>query len=183
MKRLYFLVDDLETASVVSRTLHHAGITDWNFHAISRDEAGLDARRVRSAMPWQQLDFIHTGARWALTGVGIAAFVGIAMEAVQPLPMRIEVSTILLFCLLCGCFGAWLGGMVGVSRENYKLAPFHAELDAGQTLILVDVAVHRVDEIRTLMAERFPKAHFAGMDSPFINPLERPREVYPQTTH
>jgi hypothetical protein len=70
-----------------------------------------------------------------------------------------------------------------VSRESYKLAPFHAELDAGKTLILVDVAVHRVDEIRRLIAERFPKARFAGMDSPFINPLERPREVYAQTTH
>ena len=48
MSRLYFLIDDLATVEQVSQAMHGAGTTDWNCHAISRDEAGLYRHHMRS---------------------------------------------------------------------------------------------------------------------------------------
>jgi hypothetical protein len=41
MKRLYYLSSSIESVEQVSNDLHEKGITDWNFHIISKDEAGL----------------------------------------------------------------------------------------------------------------------------------------------
>jgi hypothetical protein len=183
MKRLYYLVDDLETTEQVSNALHTAGVTDWNFHAVSRDEAGLYQHHIHSAATYQQLDFIYTGERWAMAGAGIGLLVGIICEAVQPLPVHVDWLTVALFTLVCAGFGAWLGGMVGFSRENYKLAPFHEQIEAGKTLVFVDAPKAQIGTLQSLLRNRFPKVEYLGMDSPFINPFERPRVVYHQSTH
>ena len=183
MRRLYFLVDDVEMTEQVSDTLHRAGITDWNFHAISRDEAGLYRHHIHTATPYQQRDVVHTGARWALVAGVTGLVVSAVLKSFQPLPFSIDWVMVALFALICGCFGAWVGGMVGLSRENYKLAPFHEHLVAGKTLVLVDVPPAQVAETRRLMHERFPNVAFLAADSTFINPLEHPRAMYKPATH
>lgn len=183
MKRLYYLIDDLETTENVSQAVHDAGITDWNFHAISRDEAGLYRRRIHSAMPYQELDFVHTGVLWALVGASLGLVIGVVGHIVQPLPVHIDWLVVGLFALVCGGFGGWLGGMIGLSRENYKLAPFHAALSTGRTLVMIDVRPPRTAEIQKLIGNRFPRAQYAGIDSTYINPFDRPKTVYEPITH
>ena len=182
MRRLYFLVDDVEMTEQVSDTLHRAGISDWNFHAIARDSAGLYRHHIHTATPYQQRDLVHTGARWALVATITGLIVSATMKSFQPLPFTIEWVMVVLFALFCGCFGAWVGGLVGLSRENYKLAPFHEHLVAGKTLVLVDVPAAQMAETRRLMRERFPEVEFLAADSTFINPLEQPRAVYKPAT-
>ena len=183
MKRLYYLIDDLETTEQVSKAVHGAGVTDWNFHAISRDEAGLYRYHIHSATPYQELDFLHTGTYWALVGAATGLIIGLVAHSIQPLPVHIDALAVALFTLVCGGFGGWLGGMIGLSRENYKLAPFHAQLEAGKILLLVDVKKQRALAIQSMIRDRFPRAQYAGVDSTFINPFERPRTVYQQITH
>ena len=54
MKRLYYLTDTLDSVSKISTNLHQDGITDWNIHVLSKDEAGLYHRHVHSAHLFQQ---------------------------------------------------------------------------------------------------------------------------------
>ena len=182
MRRLYFLVDDVEMTEQVSDTLHRAGITDWNFHAIARDSAGLYRHHIHTATPYQQRDLVHTGARWAVTATITGLLVSATLKSFQPLPISIDWLMVALFALICGCFGAWVGGMVGLSRENYKLAPFHEHLVAGKTLVLVDVPKAQLAETSRFMRERFPDVEYLGVDSTFINPLEQPRALYKPAT-
>jgi len=179
MRRLYYVADDLPTTHAISETLHQEGITDWHFHVLAKDEDGLYRRHVHSATPIQQLDVVHTGERYAMIGALIGLVAGVGAYLSSPLPAY----AVFLFTLLAGMFGGWLGGMVGLSRENYKLEHFHDEIEAGRYLIMVDVRPDSRARVREIMNMGFPRVRFCGKDTTFINPFKSPRQVYPQTTH
>ena len=179
MRRLYYLADDLPTTRAISETLHDEGITDWHFHVVAKDESGLYRHHVHSASAILQLDIVHTGERYALIG----AFVGLAAGVAAYLSAALPAYAVLLITLTAGMFGAWLGGMVGLSRENYKLEPFHDDIEAGRYLIMVDVRPNSRARVREIMNMGFPRVRYCGKDTTFINPFKSPREIHPQTTH
>jgi hypothetical protein len=183
MRRLYYLADDLETTQRVSDALHAEGIRDWNFHVLAKDEAGLYQHHIHAATTYQQLDVIHTGERYALIGALVTGAVALVCFFVQPLPFRVDALAGVLFTALGACFGAWQGGMVGLTRESYKIAPFHDDIEAGRYLIMVDVRTENRSAVRELMNMRFPQVQRAGSSSTVISPLERPRRIFHQTTH
>lgn len=79
--------------------------------------------------------------------------------------------------------GAWQGGMVGLTRESYKLAPFHDDIQSGRYLIMVDVEPDNRSQVRELINMNFPQVQRCGSSNTVINPLERPVRVYRQPTH
>lgn len=182
MQRLYFVANDPDDARRVQDALEQCGVSAWNFHAIARDEAGLAVRRVHSATLYQQLDVIHSGERWALGGAALAGVVACVAWALDAMPWTMSLWQVVLVTLVGGLFGAWQGGMVGLSRDNYKIARFHDDIAAGRVVLLVDVHAAEKDAIRRLMAEDFPAIQAAGEDSTLINPLASARPV-PQVTH
>ncbi|MGD8830808.1 MAG: hypothetical protein PVF57_09400 [Pseudomonadales bacterium] len=179
MRRLYYLADDLATTQAISETLHDEGITDWNFHVVARDEGGLYRHHIHSATPIQQLDIVHTSERYALIGVTVGLLSGLAAYLTAGLPVMVVFGV----TFFAAFFGGWLGGMVGLSRESYKLEPFHREIEAGRYLIMVDVQADTKARVREIMNMGFPRVRYCGKDSTLINPLKSPRHVYPQTTH
>ncbi len=179
MRRLYYIADDLPTTQAISETLHDEGITDWNFHVVARDEGGLYRHHIHSATPIQQLDIVHTGERFAMIG----AIVGLAAGTAAYFGAGLTMPAVIVITLVAALFGAWLGGMVGLSRENYKLEPYHDEIEAGRYLIMVDVQTESKARVREIMNMGFPRVRFCGKDSTFINPFKRPQHIYPQTTH
>ncbi len=186
MRRLYYLVDDIDTTRAISERLHAEGITDWNFHVVSRDEAGLIRHDLHAATTYQQLDLLHSGARFAVIGAAAGCLLGVvAWWAAQrgALGFSFDVPAIVLLTLVGALFGAWQGGMVGLSRENYKLAQFHDHIAAGGYLVMVDVPAARKPEVRELMSLGFADVAFGGCDTTWVQPFARAPRVYPQTTH
>ena len=183
MRRLYYIADDLPTTQAISETLHDEGVTDWNFHVLAKDESGLYRHHIHSASPIHQLDVIHTGERWAMVGAMVGLTAGIAVYLTSALPWTPTLMTVLVFAVVGGLYGAWQGGMVGLSRENYKLEPFHDEIEAGRYLIMVDVKPESRARVREIMNMGFPRVRYCGKDTTLINPFKRPRRVYSQTTH
>jgi len=183
MQRLYYLASDIDTSERVSEALHGEGIRDWNFHVLAKDEAGLYMHHVHSATPYQQLDLIHSAERWGFVGGGIGLIAGLVCYALQPLAWESTALTVALMTLVGGFYGAWQGGMVGLTRENYKIAPFHDDIEAGRYLIMVDVGREHLSRVRELMATKFPTVLRCGSTGTFINPFERPAHLYHQNTH
>jgi hypothetical protein len=183
MRRLYYVAEDLETTQQISDALHQAGITDWNFHVLAKDEGGLYRHHIHSATPIHQLDIIHTGGRWSIVGACVCLLAGLTVHLGGLLPWTTSLFDVALFTILGGLFGAWQGGMVGLSRENYKIAPFHDDIEAGRYLVMVDVKTDNKARVREIMNMQFPQVRFSGRDTTLINPLERPQQVYHQTTH
>lgn len=171
MRRLYFLTSDLHTCELVEQALKEAGISNWNFHVLSKDEIGLYQHRIHAATTYQQLDVVHSGERWGLIGALGGLAIGVLAYALQPLPWPVDGLAVALITLAGGLFGAWQGALVGLSRESYKIAPFHDELEAGRHLLMVDVKDHNRARVREIMSVRFPSVEFAGRDSTLIGPF------------
>jgi hypothetical protein len=68
-------------------------------------------------------------------------------------------------------FGAWVGGLTGIDKENKKLRRFHEDIQAGKYLILIYARKEQEDKIRDMMRERNPEARLAAIDRHFLNPF------------
>lgn len=172
MKRMYFLTSNLDSTESISRDLHNQGIKDWHIHVLSKDEAGLNRRRIHSANAIQKLDIIRYGVRGAMIGFIIALILtGITMKTAS---FGEEVSGFLYLAMfVCiTCFGAWVGGLTGVATENQKISLYHDDIEAGKHLILIDVKPEEEQEVRRIMQVRHPEAAFKRVGSTGINPFK-----------
>ncbi|MBU6951093.1 hypothetical protein [Hahella sp. HN01] len=171
MKRLYYLTPTLQSAERVSESLHEHGVTDWHFHILSKDEAGLTRRRLHSANVLHKLDLIHSMERGLLCGGLLGgSFVITAMifsELGDLAPPAVWIA-LLVFCVLAG---TWIGGMAGVNMENYKIRRFHDAIDKGMHLLMIDVPKEDETVVKTLLAQQHPDAVEQGEDSTIINPF------------
>jgi len=169
MKRLYYLSPSIDSAELVSKDLHEQGITDWHFHILSKDEAGLFSHHLHSANTFQRTDFIRFVERGLLSGGIIGLFFSVPFAYIEAFTLNAWL-TITFFSVL---FGAWCGGVGGISQENYKIQKFHKQISEGQFLIMVDVKRKDEQRIRCIMAVRHPEAEVQGQGSTFTNPFAK----------
>ena len=93
-------------------------MTDWHFHVLGKDKANVIRHHLHGATPLQELDIIRSGERGVLLGLCVGmlatAFVSSFTSLGQYMTLVSQIATVVGFSL----FGAWLGGLVGVSTEN-----------------------------------------------------------------
>jgi len=139
MKRLYYLSNNIDVVEKLSDQLHERGITDWNFHVMGKDKANMVRHHLHTTTPLHELDIVRSGERGVLAGFAIGllltCYVALFTSFGATMNLLAQIASVVLFSL----FGAWLGGLVGVSNENYKIRRFHKAIDAGHFLIMVDV--------------------------------------------
>jgi hypothetical protein len=171
VRRLYYIADDLATTQALSEALHEEGVSDWNFHVVAKDERGLYQHRIHSATPIQRRDVIHTGERWGLAGLPFGLLAGAADFSAGFSGWTVQGWMVLLWGCTAALAGCWLGGIVGLARENYRLAPYREEIEAGRLLIMVDVKKGSRHRVRQIMNMGFPRVRYCGKDSTFTNPF------------
>ena len=172
MKRLYYLTDSIDVAHQISDRLHEQGITDWNFHVLGQDKAQIVRHHLHSTTPLQELDVIRSGERGVLIGftigVLLTCYIALFTSFGGELSWLTQVAAVVLFSF----FGAWVGGLVGVSNENYKICRFHRDIENGNYLLLVDVKRPQRGIVEEVISQ-FPSVRKAGEDSTFINPFDK----------
>lgn len=173
MKRLFYLTDNIDSTEGISNDIHAAGIGDWNFHVLSRDEAGLYTHHVHSANWFQKYDLLRSGIRGGLIGIGIGILAVIILQVTGLLGFRLPLLGMLTTIVIFAMFSTWVGGLVGIQTENYKVARFHDALDQGKYLIMVDIDVGQEQNIKELMARRHPEAKPVGTDTSLVNPFAK----------
>lgn len=180
MKRLYYLTRNVQSTERIAEDLHREGITDWHFHVISKDEAGLQQHHVHMANLLHRFDVLHSGERGGLIGGTIGFAIGVLAVLFTPMGDIFGFWFLPLPTGLCGFFGAWVGGLVGLSHENYKIARFHDDIEKGRYLIMIDIRKDKEESVRRVMERLHPEARLAGMDSTWISPLvaAHTRSVY-----
>jgi hypothetical protein len=177
MKCYYYLSPNLASTEHIAEDLHQSGVSDWFMHIISRDEAGLDRRQLHSSNYLETLDVIRDGLIGALsgfiTGVGVAAL----LTVINPFGIELSLLAYASVIFLLTCFGAWQGGLIGISMENKKLRQFHDDIESGKYLILVYAHKSKETGVMRMMTNLHPEARLVGVDSRFYNPFSIPKLV------
>ena len=169
MKRLFYLVDRIDNVENISEDLHSHGITDWRFHILSRDTAGVFTRKLHGASILDKTDIVRWVERGALIGGGIAVAIMVLgmVSGLFSLP-----GSAWLALVAFGVFaGGGIAGFGGITAENYRIRPFHDALERGDHLVMVDVYDKDEAEMKRLMEKNHPEARLQGEDSAFNNPF------------
>ena len=172
MRRLYYLADTLAAVDAACETVRDDAPGDFKIHVLSRDEAGLYHHQLHSARSWQKRDFVRCGERGALLGFGLgvlAAVVGIGLGTYPGREMYEMVGVMLVTFTV---FGAWTGGLLGIQTENYKVQPFHDDIEAGRYLMMIDVHYSDAPRVRRIM-DYVPLLQYAGADNSLMLPFGR----------
>ena len=180
MKRLYYLANTLDSVSKISRDLHHEGVDDWHLHVLSRNEAGLYHRHIHSSHIFQQNDIIHSGELGTIIGGVIGLLLVVLIELWTPFGASVPPPILILIAGTFTLFGTWSGGLAGITRENYKTARFHDDLENGKHLIMADVSKRQEQTVRYHLEKYHPEAVMAGEDTPVIMPFNSGFWCYPR---
>lgn len=75
MKRHYYISDDLDDLRDVENDLKSAGVTTPQIHVLSKDDAGVEMRRLHQVEAVLKMDVVRGTERGALVGLAGAAAV------------------------------------------------------------------------------------------------------------
>lgn len=172
MYTLMYLMDRLETAESMVSSLGELNIDYDGYHVMSKDVDGIRRHHLHNASPLEESDVIHSGERGAIIGAIAGVLFALGLVLTQPFGVQVGWGAFLVASIIVGCFGAWAGGMVGISHENYKLAPFHAAIQEGKYLLMIGVREEsKASAVKKAMYERHPEARFAAEDQAGIDPF------------
>jgi tetrahydromethanopterin S-methyltransferase subunit F len=178
MKCFYYLSPTLADTQHISDDLKKSGVSDWFIHIISKNEAELERRHLHSSNYLETMDFLREGLIGAAAGLLIGLVFAWMLSVFRPfgsteIPLLAYAGVVFLLT----CFGAWQGGLVGISTENKKLRRFHNDIEAGKYLMLVYAHKKEESRINAMMERLHPEAKLVGLDARFYNPFADPKTV------
>jgi len=167
-RRLYFLLPDVESAKRTADDLLLARVDDRHMRFLSK--RGTTLEPLHEAGYLDKTDMVHGAVVGLALGGIIGALVGALAVAYPPQGLSPKLVAILIGMLLGAPFGAWVASMVGAAVPNSRLKQFHADLEAGRVLMMVDVPFRRVGEITQLVMSRHPEAVPRGEAMRYVFP-------------
>ena len=162
-RRLYFVVPDLRSAETIEKELLLAKIEDAHIHFLARD--GSNMGRLHLANLLQRSDLLHGIGIGLVSGGITGALAGVGLSFYPQLGDSIGLGGILILAVVFAMIGSWVSGMIAVSIPNSRLRRFQPAIDRGQILLMVDVPIRRVGEIRDLIMSHHPEAQAKGQEA------------------
>ncbi len=160
MRRLYFLLPNVEVAHKVVDELLLARIEERHIHVIAPE--GVTLGDLPEASLLQKSDFIPAVERGIALGGATGVLAGLAAIAMPG--VVVAGGALLAMSLLGAGMGAWLGGMIGMDVDNSRVKEFQSAIEKGELLMMVDVPKERVSEIEDLVRKHHPDADFEGTE-------------------
>lgn len=168
MRRLYFLVPDLDSAKKIVDELLLARVEERHIHVIAKE--GTPLADLPEASFLQKTDFVPALERGLALGGATGVLAGLVAMTFPPAGLVLGGGALLSVALAGAGFGAWLSSMIGSSVPNSRLKQFEDALEQGEILFLVDVPKSRVDEIDEMVKRHHPEAEIEGTE-PTIPPF------------
>jgi hypothetical protein len=154
MRRIYFLVPDIEVTKHIVNELLLARIEEKHIHVIAKPGTPLEDLPEASLM--QKSDFIPAVQQGLAVGGTTGAIAGLVAVALPP-ASTVVAGGLLLGGLAGASIGAWASGLIGVSTDSRRIKEFEEAIKAGHLLVLADVHADRVEEIEALVRQHVPE--------------------------
>lgn len=167
MKRIYFLVPNIEITKKVVNDLLLARVEERHIHVLAK--RGTPLEDLPEATFLQKTDFIPALEQGltlgGLTGI-LASLVAIAL----PTGLILGGGAVLGISLAGAGVGALLSSMVGISIGDRRIQKFQEAIEKGGLLMMIDVPRLRVEEIEQIVKKHHPDAECEGTE-PTIPPF------------
>ncbi|BCO30058.1 hypothetical protein TspCOW1_01610 [Thiohalobacter sp. COW1] len=162
MRRLYFLVPDIETAKAIVDELLLARIEERRIHVLARESTPMgDLPEARLS---QKSDLVPALERGLAIGGAAGILAGIVAVTFPPAGLVLGGGAILATGLTGAGVGALMSSMIGVDIPNTRLKQFQQAIESGKVLMMVDVGKERVKEIEDKIKQHHPDAEVHGTE-------------------
>ena len=162
MRRLYFMVPDVDTAKTVVDELLLKRVDEHHIHVVAKE--GTPMGDLPEANLLQKSDFIPAMERGLAVG-GITGLVaGLAAMTFPPAGLVLAGGAVLGTSLAGAGIGAWISGMIGMDVPNSQIEKFAEAIEKGEVLMMVDIPKTRVEEIEALVQQHHPDADMGGTE-------------------
>ena len=162
MRRLYFMVPDLDTAKTVVDELLLKRVDEHHIHIVAKE--GTPMGDLPEANLLQKSDFIPAMERGLAVGGITGVLAGIAAVTFPPAGLVLGGGAILGTSLAGAGIGAWISGMIGMDVPNSQIEKFEDAIEKGEVLMMVDIPKTRVEEIEALVEQHHPDADMGGTE-------------------
>jgi len=164
VRRLYFLLPNVESAKTIVDELLLARIEERHIHIAAADHHALIDANLPEANLLQESDFIPAVERGVGIGGATGILAGIAAVALPGVGLALGGGAILGIGLAGAGLGAWVSGMIGISAPSSRLKEFESAIEKGSLLMMVDVPKNKVDDITNLVKQHHPEAEVEGTE-------------------
>ena len=162
MRRIYFLLPDVDVARKVVDELLLARIAENHIHVIAKE--GTAMGDLPEASLAQKSDVFPAFERGIAVGGATGILAGLAAVTFPPAGLVLGGGAVLGIALAGTGFGALMSTMIGVSAPNTRHKQFEDAIQNGELLMLVDVPKARVEEIEALVKSHHSDADIEGTE-------------------
>lgn len=163
MKRLYFLVPDIDNATQIVKALQEMGVVAEGMHVIVKDQEKLEMTQILEAGVFETTDILRALVRGAVAGGIVGLVAGILLVMFPPQEFTLGWGTVLGLTVFGILFGAWASSLIGISIPNPVVAKFERAVEAGGIMILVDVPVLKEGEVLAFIKTYHPETTVHGL--------------------
>lgn len=168
LRRLYFLLPDVESARRTADDLLLARVEDRHMRFLAR--RGTDLGELHEAGYFDKTDLVHGASVGLVLGAAVGMIAGALIVAYPPEGMHPQFVAVLIGLLGGGLLGAWAASMAAAAVPNSRLKQFDAEIGRGKILLMIDVPRRRVSEITGVVLARHPEATPRGEAMRYVFP-------------
>lgn len=162
MRRIYFLLPNVEVARKVVDELLLARVDEGHIHVIAKE--GTPMEDLPEASLAQKSDLVPALERGLTVGGATGVLAGVIAVTFPPAGLALGGGALLALALAGSGVGAIMSTMIGVSAPNSHTKQFEDAVNKGEILMLVDVPKARVDEIEGMIKQHHPDAEMEGTD-------------------
>lgn len=170
MRRLYFLVQDIDTAKRMVDDLLLARIPEQHIHVVAKDHHMLRVNDIPEAGLLQESDLVPAIERGLAAGGTTGLIAGLLAISFPPAGLVLGGGALLATTIAGAAFGAVVGPMIGIAVPNSQLKQFEQAVEDGQLLMIVDTPLDNVDNISELVKSHHPDAEIKGTE-PTVPPF------------
>lgn len=161
MRRIYFLVPNLDITRKIVDELRLERVEDRHIHVLAKRDTPLDDLPEATVM--EKTDFLPALEQGLALGGATGLLAGLVAVAL-PTGLVLGGGAVLGIALAGAGIGGWLSSMVGISVGNRRIAQFQEAIEGGKVMVMVDVPRDQVEAFEAIIKKHHPEAECEGVD-------------------